>query len=176
MSIKEIGSQRNMPRQFGLKPNTPVQVLYDGKSESGNSLLKVVDDTGTTYFELRDRHADIEKKIAKLEVRQNDLIEIEAKVEDGKSVEYLVTMRKRWNENVVASSEYEDLFVAQVRHMTRCWIGACHVWKESGEEQNQADRLSTILGMTLELYRSGSIKMDLAKYDSEPIDIVEKLT
>jgi len=163
-------------KKFGLKPNTPVEVLYDGKSEIGNSLLKAVDDTGATIFELQDRHIAIEEKIAKLEVRQNDLISIEAKVEDGKSVEYLVTMRKRWNENVVASSEYEDLFVAQVRHMTRCWIGACHVWKESGEEQNQADRTSTILGMTLELYRSGSIKMDLAKYDSEPIDIVEKLT
>ena len=163
-------------KKFGLKPNTPVEVLYDGKSEIGNSLLKAVDDTGATIFELQDRHADIEKKIAKLEVRQNDLISIEAAVEDGKSVKYLVAIRKRWNENVVASSEYEDLFVAQVRHMTRCWIGACHVWKESGEEQNQADRTSTILGMTLELYRSGSIKMDLAKYDSEPIDIVEKLT
>jgi hypothetical protein len=163
-------------KKFGLKPNTPVEVLYDGKSEIGNSLLKAVDDTGATIFELQDRHADIEKKIAKLEVRQNDLIVIEAKVEDDKSVEYLVTIRKRWNENVIASSEYEDLFVAQVRHMTRCWIGACHVWKESGEEQNQADRTSTILGLTLELYRSGSIKMDLAKYDSEPMDIVEKLT
>jgi hypothetical protein len=163
-------------KKFGLKPNAPVEVLYDGKSESGNSLLKAVDDTGATIFELQDRHTAIEEKIAKLEVRQNDLISIEAKVEDGKSVEYLVAIRKRWNENVVASSEYEDLFVAQVRHMTRCWIGACHVWKESGEEQNQADRTSTILGMTLELYRSGSIKMDLAKYDSEPIDIVEKLT
>lgn len=163
-------------KKFGLKPNAPVEVLYDGKSESGNSLLKAVDDTGATIFELQDRHTAIEEKIAKLEVRQNDLISIEAKVEDGKSVEYLVAIRKRWNENVVTSSEYEDLFVAQVRHMTRCWIGACHVWKESGEEQNQADRTSTILGMTLELYRSGSIKMDLAKYDSEPIGIVEKLT
>lgn len=163
-------------KKFGLKPNTPVEVLYDGKSESGNSLLKAVDDTGATIFELQDRHAAIEQKIAELEVRQNDLITIEAKVEDGKSVEYLVAIRKRWNENVIASTDYEDLFVAQVRHMTRCWIGACHVWKESGEEQNQADRTSTILGMALELYRSGSIKMDLAKYDSEPIDIVERLT
>lgn len=163
-------------KKFGLKPNTPVEVLYDGKSEIGNSLLKAVDDTGATIFELQDRHIAIEEKIAKLEVRQNDLITIEARVEDGKSVEYLVAIRKRWNENVVASTDYEDLFIAQVRHMTRCWIGACHVWKESGEEQNQADRTSTILGMALELYRSGSIKMDLAKYDSEPIDIVERLT